>query len=160
LLFWLARYLFRKYKFRLLRWAPFRKAINVLNGFRKGFTSIARMENRALFWVHTLIIWGCYLLAAFFGFKALVSTSHLDIGVAFVTLALGSLGMAAPVQGGIGPYHWMVSEGLIFFGLSREAGLAYATISHTSSQILLILGLGVISLLAVFFETSRKTRIK
>lgn len=160
ILFFIARSLFRKYKFRLLRWAFFRKVINLLSGFRKGFTSIARMENRFIFWVHTLIIWGCYLMASFFGFKVLASTAGLDIGVAFVTLSLGSLGMAAPVQAGIGPYHWMVSEGLTFFGLSREAGLAYATISHTSSQILLILFLGLISLLAVFFETSRKNKSK
>lgn len=152
------RYFFRKYKFRLLRWGFFRKVINLLNGFRKGFTSIAKIKNHSLFWIYTVIIWGFYLLASYFGFKVLESTNFLDLGVAAVILALGSLGMAAPVQGGIGPYHWMVSEGLTFFGLSREAGLAYATISHTSAQILLILALGAISLLAVFFETSKKTR--
>lgn len=153
-----ARYFFKKYKFRLLRWDFFRKVINMLNGFRKGFTSIAKMDNRSLFWAHTAAIWLFYLLASWFGFKVLESTNFLDIGVAAVILALGSLGMAAPVQGGIGPYHWMVSEGLTFFGLSREAGLAYATISHTSAQILLILALGSISLLFIFFETSAKTR--
>lgn len=159
-LFFLSRYLLKKYKFRILRWGFVRKMINMLNGFRKGFTSIARMENRGLFWFFTVLIWGCYLLATYFGFRALPSTNELDIGVALVALALGSLGMAAPVQAGIGPYHWMTSEGLTFFGLSREAGLAYATISHTSSQILLILLLGAISMIAVFLETSGKIRKK
>lgn len=158
LLYLVGRYYFKKYKFRLLRWGFFRKVINLLNGFRKGFTSIAKIKNPSLFWVYTALIWGFYLLASWFGFKVLESTNFLDLGVAAVILALGSLGMAAPVQAGIGPYHWMVSEGLTFFGLSREAGLAYATISHTSAQILLILALGAISLLAVFFETSKKTR--
>src|SRR3546814_2684457 len=109
-------------------------------------------------WTYTVLIWGVCLLGSWFGFKVLESTNFLDMGVAAVILALGSLGMAAPVQAGIGPYHWMVTEGLTFFGLTREAGLAYATISHTSAQILLILVLGVISLLAVFFETSKRTQ--
>lgn len=152
------RYYFKRNKFKLLRWNFFRKMINMLAGFRKGFTSIAKMENRTLFWTYTAVIWGFYLLASWFGFKVLKSTEFLDLGVAAVILALGSLGMAAPVQGGIGPYHWMVSEGLTFFGLSREAGLAYATISHTSAQILLILILGAVSMLAVFFETYKRKR--
>lgn len=158
LLYFGLRYYFKRNKFKLLRWNFFRKMINLLSGFRKGFTSIAKMQNRTLFWTYTAVIWGFYLLASWFGFKVLASTNFLDLGVAAVILALGSLGMAAPVQGGIGPYHWMVSEGLTFFGLSREAGLAYATISHTSAQILLILALGAISMLAVFLETYKRKR--
>src|SRR3546814_12243386 len=132
--------------------------IILLNGFRKGFTSIAKINNRSLFWTYTFLIWGFYLLASWFGFKVLESTNFLDMGVAAVILALGSLGMAAPVQAGIGPYHWMVTEGLTFFGLTREAGLAYATISNTSAQILLILVFGEIIMLPAFFWKSKHNK--
>src|SRR3546814_11624404 len=146
LLYLVFRYFIKKYKFRLLRWGLFRKMIILLNGFRKGFTSIAKINNRSLFWTYTVLIWGFYLLASWFGFKVLESTNFLAMGVAAVILSLGSLGMAAPVQEGFGPYHWMVPEGLTFFGLTREAGLAYVPISQLSPQILFIFALGVLIL--------------
>src|SRR3546814_832482 len=78
LLYLVFRYFIKKYKFRLLRWGLFRKMIILLNGFRKGFTSIAKINNRSLFWTYTVLIWGFYLLASWFGFKVLESPNFLD----------------------------------------------------------------------------------
>jgi len=54
-----------------------------------------------------------------------------------------------PVQGGIGAYHWIISMGLTIFGLTREEGMVYATISHSVTAILFIL-LGAVALIFVF----------
>jgi glycosyltransferase 2 family protein len=69
----------------------------------------------------------------------LSSTEHLGPTVALVALAIGSIGMTAPVQGGIGAYHWMVSEGLLLYGLTKAEGLTFATISHASQNIAIII---------------------
>ena len=56
-------------------------------------------------------------------------------------MAVGGLGMAAPVQGGIGAFEASVQVGLLVYGIDASSGLSYATLSH-SSQILSILILG------------------
>lgn len=152
----LMRYFFKKYRFRLLRMKIVRKTILLLAGFRQGLTTIARIKHPSLFWLLTISMWACYLMAVYFGFNALPATYGLSLGIAVVTLVLGSLGMIMPVQAGIGPYHWAVTEGLMLFGISRAAALTYAAISHTSSQILLILVVGSVSMLAVFWKQLKK----
>jgi hypothetical protein len=59
--------------------------------------------------------------------------------------------MSAPVQGGIGAYHLLVSKGLMLYGVSQQDGLAFATLVH-SLQLLLIIVFGTASLLVLIFE--------
>ena len=59
--------------------------------------------------------------------------------------------MSAPVQGGIGVYHLLVSQGLMLYGLSQQDGLTFATLLH-SLQIVMIIVLGSLSLLLIFFN--------
>jgi uncharacterized membrane protein YbhN (UPF0104 family) len=63
------------------------------------------------------------------------------------------MGMSAPVQGGIGAYHLLVSQGLVLYGVSIEHGLTFATLMHTSQTLIVIL-LGALS----FFYLSLKQR--
>ena len=65
-------------------------------------------------------------------------------------LVIGSFGMAAPVQSGLGAYHWIISRGLLVaYAIPLEEGLAYATLEH-ESQMILIAITGAISLYALF----------
>jgi hypothetical protein len=59
--------------------------------------------------------------------------------------------MIAPVQGGIGAFHWMVSEGLEIYNIPKSEGLAYALLIH-SSQTILILFTGAISLIILMLK--------
>jgi uncharacterized membrane protein YbhN (UPF0104 family) len=63
--------------------------------------------------------------------------------------------MIAPVQGGIGAFHWMVSEGLLAYGISKTDGLSYALLVHTS-QTIIILFIGSLSLILFLKESNRK----
>ena len=63
--------------------------------------------------------------------------------------------MSAPVQGGIGAYHLLVSQGLMLYGLSQQDGLTFATLLHTL-QLLLVVVFGVISLLLLFSENKKR----
>ena len=63
--------------------------------------------------------------------------------------------MSAPVQGGIGVYHILVSQGLMLYGLSQQQGLTFATLVHTLSLVTIVV-LGVISLLLLLAANKQK----
>ena len=46
-------------------------------------------------------------------------------------MVIGGFGMVAPVQGGFGAYHVIVTEGLVLLGISEESSFLFATIVHT-----------------------------
>ena len=62
--------------------------------------------------------------------------------------------MSAPVQGGIGPYHILVSSALVLYGLSKEDGLALATYIH-GTQMILMLILGGISFIITLVKSPK-----
>jgi uncharacterized protein (TIRG00374 family) len=128
-----------------------------LVGFLDGIRSVTRMKNKGWFLFHTFFIWILYFFMSYSVFFALDATSGLDYKAGIFTLAIGGIGMAAPVQGGIGVYHLMMQQGLTLFGIDPDAGIVYATILHTS-QALMILLLGGLSLLFLF-ATPNKTGI-
>jgi len=81
----------------------------------------------------------------------------MDFSDAFFIMMVGSLGWMVPVQGGFGAYHFLVSAALVpVYGLSQQTGLVFATISH-ESQILQMLVNGIISLV-VFLSMTRRGR--
>ena len=59
--------------------------------------------------------------------------------------------MLAPIQGGIGPWHFMVAETLILYGIQREDGLIFALIAHTTTNLIYIV-LGGLALLILIFK--------
>lgn len=128
----------------------FRKLYSFADGIISGLKSIGKLKRKWEFFLLTVILWFCYLLMSFFPLLCLDSTSDLGLGGAMFILVVGSFGMAAPVQSGLGAYHWIVSRGLLVaYAIPLEEGLAYATLSH-ESQLILIAVFGALSLFAMF----------
>jgi len=123
--------------------AIFEKINLLLKGVADGIKSIAKMKNKSLFIFHTLFIWVMYFFASYLCFFALDSTSMLDAKAGLFILVIGGLGMSAPVQGGIGAFHFIVSRGLMLYGISETEGIVYATIVH-GYQTILVIALGAI----------------
>jgi hypothetical protein len=82
-------------------------------------------------------------------------TSGLGAGAALFLLVAGGLGMSAPVQGGIGTYHLLVSQGLVLYGVVVEDGLAFAFMLH-GLQLILVIVLGIASLFLLFSARKNK----
>lgn len=120
--------------------------IAIWQGILTGF----KLENNWLFLGHTVFIWAIYLLSTYLCFFALDTTAHLGFGVALFTLAIGGIGMSAPVQGGIGAFHWLVAQGLLLYGVSFEDGLIFATIMHASQTVFIILTGGASYMILMF----------
>jgi glycosyltransferase 2 family protein len=136
-----------RYLSRLRQNAYFARAMLFVKGMLQGIFSIIRLDNKVAFWGHTVFVWLMYYGMSLVIFYALPATSNLSYGAALSVLVVGSLGMAAPVQGGVGVYHLLVQATLLLYGIPKEAGMAYALLAHTS-QTLLVVIMGVISFIA------------
>lgn len=135
---------------------PFVAKIKIfVKGLLKGLFSVFHLKKVWLFLVYTLLIWSCYALMTFVVFFAMPSTSQLSFFDSLFVLSIGGLGMSAPVQNGFGAFHWIVSRGLMLFGISQADGLLYATLCH-ESQTLMVLILGPITFLLLFLYNKRK----
>lgn len=121
----------------------------LVTGFADGLRSVAKLKNPVEFIFHSILIWVLYYVSVYVALYAFTFTNGLGANAALFLLVAGGIGMSAPVQGGIGAYHLLVSQGLLLYGISEQNGLAFATLLH-SLQILLIVVLGTISLLFLF----------
>lgn len=149
------------YREKLYRFKIFRKAGDLVRGIIEGLKTIGRLERKWEFIFHTLFIWGNYAMMTWVVVFALPGiTDHLSFVDGIFLLVAGSMGMAAPVQSGIGAFHWIVSRGLHYvYGLSLADGLVFATLQHTS-QMILVLVLGSISMLFIFSGRKKEKREK
>ncbi len=143
ILFW-----FGKYKI-------YRRAEKIFSGIIDGIKSLVHVKKPLQFLFHTIFIWLMYFLMTWAVFMSMPSTARLGGTAVLFIMVIGGLGMAAPVQGGIGTYHWIVSVGLGIYGIPREDGLVFATISHESQALLMII-IGSFSMFMVF-TGSKKT---
>lgn len=122
--------------------------LSFLNDLKNGLSSILKLKNPILFIAYSVLIWALYILSVYVAFYALQATNHLGAGAAFCVILLGSLGMIAPVQGGIGTFHFMVTKALQLYSIDAASGLTLATLMH-SSQTILIIGIGFLSLFMI-----------
>ena len=125
-------------------------------GLIDGLLSVRKLRSPGAFLFHTVLIWLMYFLCAYVSFFVLKETSHLSLLAGLTVLIMGGLGMSAPVQGGIGPYHLLVSSALVLYGLSQENGLALATYMH-GTQMILMLILGGLSFLYVLVKKPKNS---
>ncbi len=133
--------------------APLAKTLSAL---KSGALSFKNMPNKGLYLSYSIAIWIAYFLSTYFCFFALSGTQNLGLLAALAALVFGSLGMIVPVQGGMGAFHWMVAEGLTLYNIPKTEGLSFATLIH-SSQIVVILVIGGISLLLIAAKKTLKT---
>jgi uncharacterized protein (TIRG00374 family) len=142
---------------RLRQNALFNRLANFLRGLLAGVFSIRRLENKWLFVFHTFFTWLVYFLMDYLAFFAFPETYNLGWRAGLAALTFGAVGMAAPVSGGIGTFHLLVQSILMVFGISPEAGIAYALVVH-GAQTLLVVLMGGISFVASMLKTGRGLR--
>ncbi len=133
------------------------KTKELLRGIVEGLKTVYKMKRRGLFIFHSVFIWLNYWMMTWVVVFAIPATSDLGMIDGLFILAIGGLGMSAPVQSGIGAFHWIVSRGLatVYPGINVEEGLVFATISH-ESQALLAISLGILSFFLLFRKKKGK----
>jgi glycosyltransferase 2 family protein len=147
-------YLIIHYKKELRKISFFSKMFDIAHGVINGFNTISRLKRNWEFILHTIFIWLNYAFMTWVVVFCLESTSHLSFGNSIFILVIGGLAMSAPVQGGMGAFHYFVSRGIAFVqGVSIEDASAYAILTH-ESQLVLVLILGALA----FYMLSRKEK--
>ncbi len=122
--------------------------INKLQNFGRqlltGVKSISTLKNPLGFWTSSVVIWIIYFLTMYLVSLGIQSTANLTPGEVLLVMVMGSIGMIAPVQGGIGTFHALVAYILIQFGVSEADGKIFAAIIH-GTQVIMIMIVGLIS---------------
>ena len=139
-----------KYKKNLRKIRFFSKIFDLGRGIINGLKTITNLKRKWEFIFHTVFIWISYALMTWVVVFSLESTSHLTFGNSIFILVIGGLAMSAPVQSGLGAFHYIVSRGLLIVnGIPIEDGLVYALLTH-ESQLIFVAIIGTISFFIIF----------
>ena len=131
------------------------KVLVFSKGVLNGLKSVLEIKRKGAFFFHTLFIWTLYFLMTYLCLFAIPATEHLQPSDGLFLLVSGSIGMMMPVQGGIGPFEFFISNSILLFGIAKQDGLVFATIVH-GSQILFTIVFGAISFLMLFLSKKKK----
>ena len=126
-------------------------------GIKRDIMTVWKMNQKGLFILYTFLCWLGYYLYFYLCFYAFGFTEHLGPVAGLIVFAMSSLGVAAPTQGGIGAWHFMVITSLLVYGVSWEQGSAFAGAIFTIQSAWLILT-GIFSIFAIPY-VKRETSI-
>ncbi len=144
-------YLFRN---RIKKWKFLFKIKELWRKFKEGFLSFKDIKSKPSFIFHSILIFFFYFLMMYVNFLAFSFTEHLSGLAGLTVFVFGTLAMVAPVQGGIGPWHFMVITSLMAYGIgANEAGI-FALIVHGALNLMIVI-FGLISMLILPFLNSK-----
>ena len=133
-----------------------KKIASLWHGFVDGIKSVVTMRQKWRFVLYTLGVWGFYVVMTWLPFYMMSETSTLGVVEAITLLGIATLGVVAPVPGGIGTYHFIAITLLSgFYGISEQVAGSFAAINH-GSQMIFYLITGIIAYVVMFFFDKRK----
>ncbi len=74
----------------------------------------------------TVLLWFCFYLYFYICFFAFDFTKDLGPLAGLIVFAMTNIGISVPVQGGIGPWHFVVISSLLILGVAENQALAFA----------------------------------
>lgn len=143
-------YLAKRYSNNLV----LRKIKGLLNGVKDGFNTIKLLENKKQFWLQTALIWFCYLMQIYIGFKAMQFTAELGIDAAFAVLSLGTLAMIV-TPGGIGSFPYAVAQVILLYNISEIAAESFGWVMWGATTTIIVV-IGLFSFLWFLYHTNKK----
>jgi uncharacterized membrane protein YbhN (UPF0104 family) len=111
------------------------KAKGMLRNILEGMKSIWVLKKKFLFIFQTLLIWGGYFLFFYITFYAFDFTRDLGVRIGLIAFTMSSIAVAVPIQGGIGPWHFMVISTLMIFSVKENDAAAFALVVHAIQTI-------------------------
>ncbi|HPW65543.1 MAG TPA: lysylphosphatidylglycerol synthase transmembrane domain-containing protein [Salinivirgaceae bacterium] len=135
-----------------------KKIFDKITTLKEGLLSIFKLKHPALFIFYSLLIWILYFIVMCLTFKAFSFTGDVlfTVNQMLVVFLIGSYGMLAPVQGGIGAYHFMVVAALTVYGIGSTDARFFALIAHAVSMVVVIV-VGFISLVLLPISNRKKS---
>jgi uncharacterized protein (TIRG00374 family) len=148
--------LFRIFFHRIRNLRIYSKVSDFIKGLLEGIKSIMKIKQKWSFIFLTLMIWLLYTLMTYTAFFSLDATKGLDFFDGITVMALGSLGIVAPVPGGIGAYQFIVMTILTeIYLVPSEPALTYSIILWTAQSVMIV-GAGIFGYYMLVFRKSKK----
>lgn len=149
---------------RLFRGTKFQERLRgFLCGLKEGILTVRHVRHMGVFVFYSALIWGLYFLMFYFCFFCFEFTSHLGMMAGMTVFVLGSFGMVAPVQGGIGAWHFMVISALLLYiphtPEMESMAKAFALLTHGIMTFVYIV-FGIICVIALpLYNTAKRNKI-
>ncbi len=87
---------------------------------------ISKMKEKKRIIIYTILVWFCFYLYFYICFFAFDFTKDLGPLAGLIVFAMTNIGISVPVQGGIGPWHFVVISSLLILGVTEKEALAFA----------------------------------
>jgi hypothetical protein len=119
---------------------PCAKAFRLIRGILQGFVSIKDIDRKGLFLLYSVGIWAAYWFMCVCIIHAFPPTRILSVLDGLFLMAAGSLQSMIPAPGGFGTYHYVIAQCLSgLYGFPWETGIVFATLSHESQTLTILL---------------------
>lgn len=125
-----------------------KKITGFLATVKRDMKLIAGMKEKKRVIIYTILSWFSFYLYFYITFFAFDFTKGLGPLVGLIVFAMSNIGVAVPVQGGIGTWHFMVISSLVLFGVIETQASAFAGAVFIIQSIWIIL-CGVFGILAL-----------
>ncbi|GHV24270.1 dolichol-P-glucose synthetase [Bacteroidia bacterium] len=103
-----------------------KKLREILKIAKDDLNLLRKMPTKTQFILYSFGIWTGYFLCFYVAFFAFDFTAHLGLSAALFIFVLGSLSMAIPSNGGLGPWQAAIVFGLCIFAVSKPHAEAFA----------------------------------
>ncbi|HPQ09527.1 MAG TPA: lysylphosphatidylglycerol synthase transmembrane domain-containing protein [Bacteroidia bacterium] len=119
------------------------KILKVIKNLIQPLLSIHKIRHPVGFWIWSIVIWLFYFLSMYFCALSMDSTENLGGFKILVLFLFGTFGVIV-TPGGIGAYHFLITELLLFYQIDKASAVAFPWIIW-GTQFLLILMTGGLS---------------
>ena len=156
LVFLISIWLLYRFRERIKKLSFYTKVRLFLDGLWNGIRTVMNLKQKWLFIFYTFLIWFLYALMVYFPVKLLPETSFLTFVDGLTLLGIGSLGIVAPVPGGIGAYHFIIKSVLQeIYGVNGVAAGSFAAITHAGQTVMNII-VGAFSYFMIMFLSKKQ----
>lgn len=117
--------------------------------FKDGLATVLRSPRRFALVFSTLAIWFCYLLMSYFPLLIFNIAGPYNVSLvdAWSIMVLGAIGVAIPLPGGAGSFHYITRQTLVYlFAVNESLAVTYAVFLH-GAQLVLYVVIGFLCLL-------------
>ncbi len=132
-----------------------KKLKELLSNVWEGIKTVWHMKDKWLFLFYTILIWGGYFLYFYICFFAFDFTSDLGWKTGLTTFGVSSVSVAMPVPGGVGAWHFAVSECLEGAGVSMLNAKSFAFIVYLIQNLFIAL-VGILAIGALPIINKKK----
>ncbi|MEW6772575.1 MAG: lysylphosphatidylglycerol synthase transmembrane domain-containing protein [Bacteroidota bacterium] len=126
------------------------KILSFIQNIIRPLMEIHKIKRPLGFWIWSLIIWLMYYLSMYTCALAMPSTEQLGILKILVLFLFGTVGVIV-TPGGIGAYHFLLTEILLYYQLDNASAVAFPWIIWGTQFILILISGGLSFILLPVF---------